>query len=134
MTARQKKAQALSLRDAFDAERARREMERREREDAERRQHEQDLSGAEALFAAISADPAFLEDHELTADRRRYTVSLDHRTFRVSAYFEAGSVGVTLSDKRNAIPGAAAPRKQETVNGVEDALKVMAQFLADEIR
>jgi hypothetical protein len=109
-------------------------MERREREDAERKQQEQDLANAEALFAAVTSDPEFLVKRELVADRRRYTVSLDHRNFRVAAYFEAGKASVTLSDKRTATTTTAAPRKQETVESVEDALKTMAAFLADETR
>ena len=52
----------------------------------------------------------------------------------MATYFEAGKANVTLSDKRMSSPGSAAPRKQETVETVEDALKVMAQFLADETR
>ena len=37
-----------------------------------------------------------------------------------------------MADKRTTAPGIAAPRKQESVESVEDALRVMAQFLADE--
>jgi hypothetical protein len=134
VTARSKKAKGPSLKDAFEAEATRRETERREREEAERRQQEQDLANAEALFAAVTADPKFLVERDLVADRRRYTVSVDHKNFRIAAYFEAGTASVTLSDKRTATPGTAAPRKQQTVESVEDALKVMAQFLADETR
>jgi hypothetical protein len=134
MTTRTKKSEALTLKDAFEAEFARRELERRQREEAERRQQEQDLSNAKALHAAVSADGDFLQSRALTADLRRYTVSLDHNLYRIAAYFEAGKAMVTLSDKRTANPGSAAPRRQETVEGVEDALKVMAQFLADETR
>ena len=124
----------LSLKDAFEAEFARRELERRAREDAERRQQEQDLAAAKALHAAVTADTDFLAAHDLSADLRRYTVSLDHRDFRIAAYFESGKASVTLSDKRTASPGSAVPRKQETVESAEDALKVMAHFLADETR
>jgi hypothetical protein len=134
MTARTKKAQALTLKVAFEAEAARREAERRERDEAERRQQEQDLSNAKALYAAVSADGDFLKKRALAADLRRYTVSVDHKNFRIAAYFEAGRATVTLSDKRTTSPGSAAPRKQETVEGVEDALAVMANFLADETR
>ena len=134
MTASTKKPAALTLKDAFETEFARREMARRAREDAERRQQEQDLADAQALYAAVSADGDFLRAKGLVADLRRYTVSLDHKTYRVAAYFEAGKANVTLSDKRMSSPGSAAPRKQETVETVEDALKVMAQFLADETR
>ena len=109
-------------------------MERREREDAERKQQEQDLANAEALFAAATSDPEFLVKRDLVADRRRYTVSLDHKNYRIAAYFEAGKASVTLSDKRTATTGTAAPRKQETVESVGDALRVMATFLADETR
>ena len=134
MSVRSSKSKALSLKDAFEVEFARREMERREREDAERKQQEQDLANAEALFAAATADPEFLVKRDLIADRRRYTVSLDHRNYRIAAYFEAGKASVTLADKRTASTTTAAPRKQETVESVEDALKVMATFLADETR
>ena len=134
MSVRSKKPKALTLKDAFETEFARREMERRARDEAERKQQEQDLASAEALLAAVNSDGDFLADRGLTADLRRYTVSLDHKNYRVAAYFEAGKANVTLSDKRMTSPGSAAPRKQETVETVEDALKVMAQFLADETR
>jgi hypothetical protein len=133
MTVRAKKPRALSLKDAFETEFARREMERRARDEAVRRRQEEDLGNAQALHAAVGADRDFLASRGLAADVRRYTVSLDHRDFRIAAYFEGGKASVTLSDKRGATPGSAAPRKQETVEGVEDALQVMAQFLADEI-
>ena len=129
-----KSAKPLSLREAFEIEHARRELERRSKEEAERKQQEADLAGATALHELISADAEFLEEHALTADQRRYTVALDHAKFRIAAYFEAGVVNVTLSDKRAAIPGASAPRRQETAESVEDALRLMAQFLADETR
>jgi hypothetical protein len=134
MSARSRKPKALTLKDAFETEFARREMERREREEAERKQQEQDLANAEALFAAVTSDPDFLVKRELIADRRRYTVSLDHKNFRVAAYFEAGRASVTLSDKRSVTAGTAAPRKQESVDGLEEALRVMAAYLADETR
>lgn len=127
-------AKPLSLKHAFETEFARREMERRARAEAERRQQQLDLAGAEELHGALAADPDFLQVHHLTADRRRYTVALDHEGFRISAYFEGGSVNITLSDKRAAAAGASAPRRQETVEGVPDALRVIAQFLVDEIR
>jgi hypothetical protein len=132
--ARTRKPKALTLRDAFETEFARRELERREREEAERHQQEQDRANAQALHEAVSADGEFLRARALASDLRRYTVSLDHKLYRIAAYFEAGKATVTLSDKRTASPGSTAPRKQETVEGVEDALKVMAQFLADETR
>jgi hypothetical protein len=132
MTSETKKA-VLSLKDAFDLEYARREMERRKREEAERQQQEEDLSRATELLAALQADNEFLHTRRLTADRRRYTVSIDHDDFRIAAYFEAGKATVTLSDKRTpATPGTVAPRKQQVVESVEEALAVMAQFLVDE--
>jgi len=134
MSAGTKRPKTLSLKDAFETEFARREVERRAREDAERQQQERDLASAQALHAAVSDDGKFLADRGLSADLRRYTVSLDHAHYRVAAYFEGGKASVTLSDKRTTSPGSAAPRKQETVESVEDALKVMAQFLADETR
>jgi hypothetical protein len=134
VTTRTKKAKVLSLKDAFETEFARREMERRAREEAERKQHEVDLANAQALYDAVVADGDFLTARKLTADVRRYTVSLDHENFRIAAYFEGGKASITLSDKRGTTPGSAAPRKQETVETVGDALQVMAQFLADEAR
>lgn len=134
MSARAKKPKTLTLREAYETEHARREMERRARDEAERKQQEADLANAQALHAAVSGDGDFLASRGLSADLRRYTVSLDHRNYRVAAYFEGGKANVTLSDKRTTSPGSAAPRKQETVETVEDALKVMAQFLADETR
>jgi len=124
----------LSLRDAFEAEQARREAARREREDAERRQQEQDLARAEELEAILRADATFLAERQLVLDRRRYTVSLDHLDFRIAAYFEAGQASVTAADKRSTLPGASAPRKREQVDTVAEALAIMAQFLADEFR
>jgi hypothetical protein len=134
MTTRTKKPKGLTLKDAFETEFARREMERRAREEAERKQQEADLASAQALHEALSADPAFLKKHGLTVDIRRYTVSLDHAHYRIAAYFEAGRANVTTADKRTANPGSTALRKRETAESVEDALKVMAQFLADETR
>ncbi|MCR5875566.1 hypothetical protein LRS10_16110 [Phenylobacterium sp. J426] len=125
---------SVTLKDAFETEFARREMERRAREEAERLQQEQDLAKAEALFDAINSDAKFLKAHGLTVDRRRYTVSVDHANFRIAAYFEDGQASVTSADKRFASPGAATPRKQESVATVEDAVRIIAQFLADEIR
>lgn len=133
MTTRAKKPKTLNLKDAFETEYARREMERRATEEAQRKQQEADLAAAETLFAAVSANAKFLKDKGLSADRRRYTVSLDHQRFRIAAYFEAGQAAISLADKRAATPGLA-PRKQETADSVEDALRLIAQFLADEIR
>lgn len=136
MTSRTRKGRAnpLSLKDAFEVEYARREMERRKRAEAEQKQQEEDLSRAEQLFDALSLDSEFLSKRELTVDRRRYTVSLDHRDYRIAAYFEAGKASVTAADKRTATTSTAAPRKQQTVASVEEALSVMAQFLVDETR
>ncbi len=129
-----KTTRPLSLKDAFETEYARRELERRAREDAERRQQEADLAGAAELFAALSRSPKFLKDHGLTADQRRYTVALDHEKFRIATYFEGGLATVTVSDKRNLTPGAATPRMQESAGSVEDALGLIARILADEFR
>ena len=122
----------LSLKAAFETEFARRDAERRAREEADRRQQEQDLASAEALYAALCADSEFLSARGLQADIRRYTVSLDHADYRIAAYFEGGRAQVTASDKRTANPGSTAPRKQEIVDSVETALAIMAQYLADE--
>jgi hypothetical protein len=136
MTSKTRKGQTrpLTLKDAFEVEFARREMDRRRRAEAERKQQEEDLARATQLLEALQADPDFLTKRNLTVDRRRYTVSIDHHDFRIAAYFEAGKASVTLSDKRTANPGAAAPRKQLTVDTLEEALSVMAQFLVDETR
>lgn len=134
MTTRTRKPRVLTLKDAFETEFARREMERRAREEAERRQQEADLANAQALHGAVTANGDFLAGRNLSADVRRYTVSVDHANYRIAAYFEGGKASVTLSDKRGGAPGSGTPRKQETVESVEDALKVMAQFLADEAR
>ena len=126
---------ALSLKDAFDLEYARREMEQRRRDEAERRQQEEDLARATQLLEALESEPDFLGARALTVEQRRYTVSIDHKDFRIAAYFEAGKATVTLSDKRTpATPGMVAPRKQQIVDSVEEALAVMAQFLVDESR
>ena len=126
------KTRPLSLKAAFEMEFARRELERRARDEAVRRQQEQDLANAQALYAAVADDGDFLAGHGLSVDVRRYTVSLDHTNFRIAAYFEGGKASITLADKRGGTPGSAAPRKQETAESVEDALQVMAHFLADE--
>jgi len=135
MSARTRKAIArpLTLKDAFETEFARRELERRAAEEAERRQQAADLEGAEALHAALVADRDFLESRGLVADRRRYMVSIDHARFRIAAYFEAGKVAVSLSDKR-AAPAASTPRRQDTAEDAADALRLIALMLVDEIR
>ena len=132
MTAETQTARALSLKDAFETEFARREMDRLAREEAERDQQEADLASAQALYSALTADGDFLAGKGLGVDIRRYTVTLDHAEFRIAAYFEAGKANVTTADKRTANPGSTALRKRETADTVEDALRFMAQFLADE--
>jgi hypothetical protein len=132
MTARPK-IEALSFRRAFEAERLRREEERRAHDEAERRRQAEDLACAEALHAALAEDEAFLQERGLTVDRRRYTVALHHNDFLIDAYFEAGVATVRSADKRGPT-GAALPPKQQQVNSVEAALDVMAHYLADETR
>ena len=123
---------SMSFRRAFEAEHARRDAARHEREEAERRQQEEDLARAEQLHDALAADIGFLREKGLTLDRRRYTVSLNHEDYLIDAYFEAGAISVRAADKRTATTQTAAPRKQQTVTTVEEALDVMAQYLADE--
>ncbi len=123
----------MTLKAAFEAELTRRENERRAREEAEMQRQAEDLGRAEALEAALAHDADFLAERGLVLERRRYTVTLDHVDYRVAAYFEDGRVSVTAADKRNATTSAA-PRKQQFAESVEDALLIMAQFLADETR
>jgi hypothetical protein len=125
---------SMSFRRAFEAEHARRDAERHEREEAERRQQEEDLARAEQLHDALAQDAAFLQEKGITLDRRRYTVSLNHPDFVIDAYFEAGKANVRSADKRTATTQTAAPRKSQTVDTVEEAITVMAQYLADETR
>jgi hypothetical protein len=133
-TRRKNPPTTLSLRHAFEVEQARREAERFAREEAERRQQEEDLARAEQLYDAVIGDPAFLAEHRLTVDWRRYTVILESDSFRIRAYFEAGKASVAVGDKRQvAATGAAAPVKREEVDSVADALRLVAQYLADEI-
>jgi hypothetical protein len=125
----------LSLRHAFEVEQARREAERFAREEADRRQQEEDLSRAEQLYDAMIGDPSFLSAHHLTVDWRRYTVLLESPDFRIRAYFEAGRATITAGDKRNvAVSASPAPLRREEVESVADAVRVVAQFLADEIQ
>ena len=133
MRAHRRSPRTLSLKDAYETEYARRELDRRAAEEAERQQQAKDETGAEALHAAFLADPDFLERHGLAADRRRYMVSLDHARFRITAYFEHGKVALTLSDKR-AAPATAAARLQDTAEDAADALRLIALMLVDEIR
>jgi hypothetical protein len=122
----------MSFRQAFEAEHARRDAERRTREDAQRAQQEEDLARAEQLHDRLAEELIFLTEKGLVLDRQRYTILLDHPDYRLRAYFEAGSISITSADKRTASPGAVAPRKQQTVATVDEALDVLAQFLADE--
>jgi hypothetical protein len=131
MTARTRKPKPLSLKDAYETEFARRELERRKQEEAERLQQEKDLADAEVLHGALLTDMEFLATRGLTADRRRYMVSLDHARFRITAYFEGGKAAITLSDRRGA---ASQPKRQETAEDVADALRLIALMLVDEIR
>ncbi|HEY9217242.1 MAG TPA: hypothetical protein VIO94_04280 [Phenylobacterium sp.] len=125
------KTAKVTLQKAFEAEQTRRDAERQERENAERRQQEEDLARAEELQALLAVDPEFLDAKGLTLDRRRYTVTLDHAEFRIAAYFEGGQAMVRSADKRSTT-GGVAPRKEQVVQTVEDAVMVMAQYLADE--
>lgn len=122
----------MSFRRAFEAEHARRDADRHAREEADRRQQEEDLARAEQLYAALAEDAAFLKDKGLTLELRRYTVSLHHDDYLIDAYFESGGINVRAGDKRTASTPTAAPRKAKSVNTVEEALDVMAQYLADE--
>ena len=125
----------LSLRHAFEVEQARREAERYAREEADRRQQEEDLSRAEQLYDALIADPQFLRAHGLTVDWRRYSVHLESPDFRIRTYFEAGQAAITVGDKRNvAVSATPAPLKSEQADSVAEALRIVAQFLADEIQ
>jgi hypothetical protein len=125
----------LSLKHAFEVEQARRESERFAREEADRRQQEEDLGRAEQLYDALMGDPAFLAAHGLAVDWRRYTVILESPDFRIRSYFEAGRATITAGDKRNvAISATPSPLRSEEVDSVSDALRVVAQFLADEIQ
>ncbi len=133
MTQEQGRTPLMTLKAAFEAELTRRENERRAREEAEMQRQAEDLGRAEALEAALGQDPDFLASRDLILERRRYTVTLDHADYRIAAYFEDGRVSVTAADKRNATTSAA-PRKQQFAESVEDALLIMAQFLADETR
>jgi len=133
MSRDQTRMQVMNLKAAFEAEHARRDADRRAREEAELQRQAEDLARAEALEAALAADAGFLSSKGLELSRRRYTVSLDHSDYRIAAYFEDGRVSVTSADKRTAT-SSAAPRKQQFAESVEDALLVMAQFLADETR
>ncbi|WP_372786160.1 hypothetical protein [Phenylobacterium sp.] len=136
MTSQMKKDEtiALSLRHAFEIEQARRDADRAARAEAERLQQEEDLSRAGQLYDALIGDPDFLAAHKLTVDWRRYTVLLESADFRIRAYFEAGQATVSVGDKRNvAVSATPAPLKSEQADSVADALRVVAQFLADEI-
>lgn len=132
MTLATSETRSMSLRRAFEAEHARRDAVRHAREEAERRQQEEDLARATQLHEALAEDEGFLREKGLTLGQRRYTVSLNHDDFLIDAYCEAGAISVRSADKRTATTSTAAPRKQQVVSTVEDALEVMAQYLADE--
>lgn len=123
----------LSLKEVFAAEHARRDAEKRARDEALRLQQEEDLARAEQLHAILNADPEFLAVRDLELTLRRYTVAIEHHDYRIAAYFEAGRCHVTSADKRTS-DGSRAPRSSQYVDTVEDALMVVAQYLADETR
>jgi len=126
----------MSLRQAFEAEHARRAAERKAREEAEQAQQEADCATAEALRDRLAADQAFLDEKglKLTMSATHLTVLLEHPDYEIRAYVEADSITVRTSDRRSASTSTAAPRKQQTVESVDDAVMVIAQFLADETR
>ena len=123
----------MSFQRAFETEQLRRERERHAREDADRAQQEADHGRATALFEALASESGFLNNKSLVLDRTRYAVTLDHADYRLRAYFEDGEVSVTSADKRDLSATSAAPRKQAVAGSVDEALKMMAQFLADEV-
>lgn len=123
----------MSFRLAFEAEHLRRERERLAREDADRAQQEADHAKAQTLYDALAAEGDFLAEKKLVLDITRYAVTLDHDDFRLRVYFEDGEASVTSADKRSTSTSTAAPRKQATVASVEEALDVLAQYLADEV-
>lgn len=132
MTLETIKKRAMTFRRAFEAEHARRDADRHAREEAERMQQEEDLARAQKLHDMIAEDPAFLREKGITLDIRRYSVTLNHPDFVIDAYFEGGEIRVRSADKRTATTQTAAPRKSQTVDAVDDALNLMAQYLADE--
>ena len=123
---------AMSFRQAFDAERLKRDADRRARGDAERARQEADEARSIELYDILAADPEFLAEKKLVLERSRYTVGLEHADFRLRAYFEDAQINVTAADKRSATTITAAPTKQQSVESVEQALDVLAQYLADE--
>lgn len=123
---------SMSFRRAFEAEHARRDSERLAREEAEQKQREEDLARAEQLYNEIARDQAFLTEKAITLDLRRYTVALNHPDFVIDSYFEGGEIRVRSADKRTATTQTAAPRKSQNVETVEEALTLMAEYLADE--
>lgn len=132
MTFTKSETLSMSLRRAFESEHARRDAVRHAREEAERRQQEEDLARAEQLYNVLAGDEGFLKEKGLALSLRRYTVALNHDDFLIDAYFEAGTANVRAADKRTATTATAAPRKQQTVSSVDEALQVMAEYLADE--
>ena len=132
MTARARKPKVVTLKDAYETEFARREMERRKADEELRARQAKDEAGVEALYAALRADGKFLKGHGLTADRRGFQAMVDHERFRIAASFENGQATVTCSHRSAA--GALSGPRQAVAEDVEGALRLIAQFLADEIR
>jgi hypothetical protein len=126
----------MSLRQAFEAEHARRAAERRAREEAEQAQQEADRTMAEQLRDRLAADAAFLAEKglKLSMSATHLTVLLEHADYEIRAYVEGGAITLRSSDRRTATTPTAVPRKQTTVEAVDDAVLVIAQFLADETR
>ena len=81
---------------------------------------------------ALAEDAAFLMEKGIALDRRRYTVTLHHNDFLIDAYFEGGRANVRSADKRTATTQTGVPRKSQVVDTVEEAIEIMAQYLADE--
>lgn len=122
----------MSFRRAFEAEHARRDAERHAKEEAERLQLERDLAQAQALYDLIAQDKAFLEEKGVTLELRRYTVNLSHQDFVIDTYFEDGDIRVRSADRRTATTNTGVPKKSAHVASVEEALDLMANYLADE--
>ena len=82
-----------------------------------------------AAVPGVTLDPALVP--KFVNPLNPNTLALGNTSF---VYQPTGKANVTPADKRTANPGSTALRKRETAESVEDALKVMAQFLADETR
>ncbi|WP_340646769.1 hypothetical protein [Phenylobacterium sp.] len=122
----------MSFRQAFDAERLKREADRHARDEAERARQEADDARSVELYEILAADPGFLAEKKLALEHTRYTVVLEHADYRLRAYFEDAQINVTAADRRSASTMTAAPTKQEFVDTVAEALDVLARYLADE--